>query len=625
MAEGIFDGVLREEDEQAEVQAPSTLAAADDFAVGEAFKRAGNDPGVARKTEIFLDKQAQLLETQNKHLEEERALRLTQLHNQTLLLQGQRRGQVFRTLFQALIALIAILVVVGIAVMLLDAFTSRSVVIEPFESPPALAARGMTGIVVASNLLDKLRYFQSVNVAARSSDRELRNAWSGEAQISIPEVGISIGEVSRLLRARLGHDLHISGELVQDSKDALALTVRGDGVSSKTFVAGPDAIDKLTAAAAEYVYGQAQPAQWTMYLATAGRNEEAIDFARGAFWRTNKADRPRLLVGRAVAMTNVGQPREALRLARQASALDPQLFDARYILMYAMTILGDEEGVLRAGEDMRQAAGGRPGRAAEGYYRVSDLLTFNLQANRDALVADLDSKGDVGRIFDEELKLADVYAGLHDPAAAELAIEAQKDDPSDPNIPALTHFVHGELAAEAGDPIEPVSEMEAFGAMCADLRVSAQCARRSCWIAPAEEAVGQPGKADAALKVGGAFVDCYRFRGDILNHRDDSAGVNKAYADALALAPDSPAAYYSWGIALARNGELTDAEARLKDAHQRGPHWADPLKAWGDVLVRQGRVQEALLKYDEALVYAPTWATLKAARAGLTHKSKSET
>jgi tetratricopeptide (TPR) repeat protein len=620
MAEGVFDGVLKEGDEESEVQAPAALAAVDDFAVREALKRSENDPGVARKTEIFLDKQAQLLETQNKHLEEERALRVTQLRYQTLLLRGQRRGQAFRTVFQILIMLIAIAIVVGIAVMLRDAFTSRSVVIEPFESPPALVARGMTGKVVASGLLDKLRYFQSVNIAARSSDRELKNAWSGEVQVAIPEVGISIGEVSRLLRARLGHDLHVSGELVQDSKNALALAVRGDGVPARTFVEDPEALGKLTAAAAEYVYGQAQPAQWTMYLATAGRNSEAIGFARSAFWRADKADRPRLLVGWAVALTNIGQPREAMSLARQAIALNPQLFDARYILMYAMTILGEEEGALRAGEDMRQAAGGRPGRAAEGYYRNVDLLTFNLQANRNALVADLDSKGDVGRIFDEELKLADIDAGLHDPTAAELAIAEQKDDPSDPNILALIHFIHGELAAESGDIGQAVSEMEAFGAMCADARVSAQCARRSCWIAPAEEAVGQPGKADAALKMGGRFVDCYRFHGDILDHRGDLAGAKTAYAGAVALAPDLPAAYYSWGLALARNGDLTGAEARFMDAHQRGPRWADPLKAWGDALVRQGRTNEALLKYDEALLYAPNWMALRTVRESLAHK-----
>jgi hypothetical protein len=56
------------------------------------------------------------------------------------------------------------------------------------------------------------------------------------------------------------------------------------------------------------------------------------------------------------------------------------------------------------------------------------------------------------------------------------------------------------------------------------------------------------------------------------------------------------------------------AEAKLKDANRRGPHWADPLKAWGDVLNKQGHLHEALVKYNEALNYAPNWAALKEAR-----------
>jgi hypothetical protein len=52
----------------------------------------------------------------------------------------------------------------------------------------------------------------------------------------------------------------------------------------------------------------------------------------------------------------------------------------------------------------------------------------------------------------------------------------------------------------------------------------------------------------------------------------------------VALAPDVPAAYYSWGVALARHGDLMGAEAKLMDANERGPRWADPLKALGDVL-----------------------------------------
>ena len=67
------------------------------------------------------------------------------------------------------------------------------------------------------------------------------------------------------------------------------------------------------------------------------------------------------------------------------------------------------------------------------------------------------------------------------------------------------------------------------------------------------------------------------------------------------VAPDLPAAYYSWGVALSKHSDLAGAVARLELAHEKGPHWADPLKAWGDVLVKQGQRKDALAKYEEAL------------------------
>jgi len=103
------------------------------------------------------------------------------------------------------------------------------------------------------------------------------------------------------------------------------------------------------------------------------------------------------------------------------------------------------------------------------------------------------------------------------------------------------------------------------------------------------------------MEAGGRFVDCYRFRGDILDGRSNWFGAQKASEEAVALAPDLPAGYYSWGLALAKHGDLKSAIAKFKDANQRGPHWADPLKAWGDVLASQGKTKEALAKYDEAL------------------------
>jgi predicted negative regulator of RcsB-dependent stress response len=61
--------------------------------------------------------------------------------------------------------------------------------------------------------------------------------------------------------------------------------------------------------------------------------------------------------------------------------------------------------------------------------------------------------------------------------------------------------------------------------------------------------------------------------------------------------------------------------AKFKDANQKGPHWADPLKAWGDVLVKQDKTKEALVKYDDALKYAPNWKQLKEAREALAKRS----
>lgn len=109
-------------------------------------------------------------------------------------------------------------------------------------------------------------------------------------------------------------------------------------------------------------------------------------------------------------------------------------------------------------------------------------------------------------------------------------------------------------------------------------------------------------------------MDRYRFREDTLDGRGDWPGAQKAYADAVALAPDLPAGYYSWCVALAKHRHLLGAEAKLKGANQTGPHWADPLKVWGDVLVKQGNGKDALAKCDRALKHAPNWKQLKDAR-----------
>ena len=91
---------------------------------------------------------------------------------------------------------------------------------------------------MAAGVLDGLQKLQD---ATRSTDKSLNttSAWSSDVKIEVPETGVSIGEINRLLHQRFGHDLHIDGDLVQTeavgSAGGSALTVRGDGVPAKTF------------------------------------------------------------------------------------------------------------------------------------------------------------------------------------------------------------------------------------------------------------------------------------------------------------------------------------------------------------------------------------------------------
>ena len=371
MAESLLGGILGEEDETPELEAPETLVGAEAFAAAVVAIASRQDPQVARDTSAFLTKQSRLLDIQAQHLEDEHALRLAHLRD-------QRLGMRLRIGFQVFIALVATVIGFGVAVMLHDAFSSRSVVVEPFDAPPGLAARGLTGKVVAGRILDELNKLQNATRTS-ATKRDLSNAWAGEVKLAVAETGISLSDMSRLLKARFGHDLHIDGDLVETDAGGLALTVRGDGVPPKTFSGASGELTKLTTAAAEYLYSQSEPTPWAYYLQNTQRNDEAIAFCRATFASAGKADRPYLLNvwGNALQATG-GSIEESLGLYRAALKLKPDYWVAYNNIMNSLWILGNEEDAWRAGEDLRSAAGGRPGRAPELLYQNWDTLTWNL-------------------------------------------------------------------------------------------------------------------------------------------------------------------------------------------------------------------------------------------------------
>jgi hypothetical protein len=261
MADELLGGVLGGEDEQPQTEAPQAVAGAEAFAAAVAAIASRQDPEVARRTAEFLGKQSHLLDIQSQHLEDEHALRLEHLAHQRHLLRGQRLGQAIRIGFQIAVALLVLVIGTGIALMLHDAFTSHSVVIDAFNAPSELVPHGVTGTVVASEILNELNRLQN---AARGSDllqerRSLSNDWSNDVRVDVPETGISIGEVTRLLKARFGHDLHIGGSLVESGSGGISLTVSGDNLLPRTFSGGADDLSKLVVDSAQYIYSELQP------------------------------------------------------------------------------------------------------------------------------------------------------------------------------------------------------------------------------------------------------------------------------------------------------------------------------------------------------------------------------
>jgi tetratricopeptide (TPR) repeat protein len=611
MAESVFDAITGGDPEEAASTAPAS--GPHPFAAALAADMTRHDPEVAAETANFLRRQSALLRAQELALEDERK-------GFDAEWVPRRTGVWLKFGFQIFTTLVVTVLGVGAALMLSDAVDSHSVIVEPFDAPPAMAASGLSGKVVASGLLDELTRLQAATRSA-AAKRHLDDDWTGDIKVDIPDTGISIGEIGRLLHQRFGHDLHIGGDLVQTGAGGLTLTVRGDGVLPKAFTGGAGDLAKLTTEAAEYVYGESQPGLFIHYLTDVNRNDEAIAFAKSHLARASLADQPDLLNYWANAISAEGGPHavaRALSLYRESVRIQPSYWTGYNNIMFGLNGLGDEEGIVQVGRQMVKAAGGRPGKAPEIMFGNYDQEVYNLQAERAEYLADVAATGGTNTIEtgSEMLAVAQLDAQLHDVDTARLTLTTAVWDPKSHPDAANAAYAQALLDEELSDLPAAAKSWDDFAAAYADPVVAPGNPQYMCWAAPTYQRTGQPAKADAALAapmkaVGvSTFVDCYRFRGDVLDLRGDWHGAQVWYAKAVTLGPDVPSGYFSWGAALARHGDLAGAAAKFAAANAAGPHWADPLELWGETLMRQNRSDLAIAKFAEANKHAPNWGRL---------------
>jgi hypothetical protein len=247
-AEGVAD----------EVAADATATA---VAVALALGGKGRGPKTDDRLDVLLEKLGRMLDLQMEGLQTGQALQSSdrRLRHRNLVLKDF--GDRLRIGLQLLAIGFGLVVVIVLAAMVWQAREDHGLVIEAFSVPPDLASQGLTGQVVAARLLDKLQVMQKETESERPAD-SYQNDWGSQIKVEIPQTGLTFDEFERLLKAKLGHASHLTGEVFHTGAD-IAVTARLGDQPPQTFTGPPGELDALTQKAAEAVYRTSQPYRFT--------------------------------------------------------------------------------------------------------------------------------------------------------------------------------------------------------------------------------------------------------------------------------------------------------------------------------------------------------------------------
>jgi tetratricopeptide (TPR) repeat protein len=383
----------------------------------------------------------------------------------------------------------------------------------------------------------------------------------------------------------------------------------------------------LVTQASEYVYGHTDPVQMAYYLHRVGRPEETIALIRSRFASVPPQAQAMLLNVWGNTLSTLDRLPEAFAKYRTAIAINRMFLYPYENLVTFQAMAGREEDALAAGQDLERVA--RRGRwfgapSVDNDFIDLDALRFDLPDTIREARIDYDASGGYGTSgFAAGAIIATFYALQHDPAAVELFLETNPDAAGEQGsylgLSSLieSSMARGIVAFDLGHYPEAAKYWDEWdrrlaGASAKDLPYRNRYPRQGCWRPIVYEMAGRRADADAAIAATQTLtnVDCYRFRAEVYDHRGDWPQAEQTFAAGVARAPSLPQAYFNWGKALLGHQQYAVAIAKLAAAHERGPHWADPLEYWGEALAAQGQFKQASEKYAEAVRDAPAWGAL---------------
>jgi Tfp pilus assembly protein PilF len=567
--------------------------------------------GASRGTaDAFLNAQRALIADQRHHLRE-------QFKHLRMSVWEKRLG----VLLRAATMMVGIAVAAGAAIMVWDAAHSSGLLIEPFSVPPDLAARGLTGEVVASRLLDRLVTMQA-QTSSQRAPKTFANSWDEKGiRLDIPDSGISLTELDHFLREKLGNDTHVTGDVVRTA-EGVSLTARA-GLNGTDTVAGPDTdLDGLVQRLAESVYGMTQPYRYGVYLVSHDRWAEALPVLRALAKTGAMQDRAWAYDVLSISTRDNEGIDAALPLLNRSLSIDPNLVISRNNVAHYVTERGQPEQGLRENRQIVAQSTERlqpsilpvfvPAVRRAGQEQV-DLLLGDFQGAAQEQEAVILS-GIPGR-WGLSADLAEAQAGAHDLSAARATMANPVADSGLAPGASEYYRIYAAMvtASQAQDWAGVLSLADGVRSRLANYpgERADQRSRLFPLIAHAEARLGRIAAAEARIAAAPAdCYDCLIARARIAELKGDRARADADFAGAVTMAPSIPFADADWGQALLARGQPDAAIEKFKLANQKGPHFADPLEMWGEALMSKNQSHMALAKFAEAEKYAPNWGRL---------------
>jgi len=579
-------------------------------AVALALDGASSRPELSHAIAAFLKEQRRLMEEQREQLRD-------QVKRMRLGIIDQR----FSIALKAMTAAVGIFVAALFASMVWNASGSGGLVIEPFSVPPDLAARGLTSEVVAAKLLDQLSQMQADTTSQRAP-QSFQNYWGQDIKVTIPDTGISLGELDRYLNLKLGHAMRVSGEVVRTAS-GVAVTARSGTNGSVTARGNESALDPLMHNLAEQVYRLTQPYLYGVWLLKHERTREALPVYVALATSGPVEERGWGYLGWSNTLQVLEGETSRLAMLRRGVESDPHLFIIRQNIALSDDEMSRPEKAVADGREALAilATPGNGGIRDD----VAPYSRNRVQSAMDASSGDYHSAAmrlannfKIGSgIFTYSVAglVARSFAGEHDLKSArttalmhwnETGINLTIRDVDDLSAQMF-------IATQEGDWHRVIALHAKTVAMLAkqpalrDLLL----ARIVPFVAMAHARLGDFKMANTLIAQTADHCDiCLRTRAQIAELEGQHARADWWFARAVSQNRSIAFAYTDWGRALMARGNLDGAIAKFEQAHAKGPHYADPLEMWGEALIAKNRSDLALAKFEEAAKYAPNWKRL---------------